>query len=152
MGKIKVTPLTRSAIKKAERRAKAIAAAPSAVIEAKMTQIDGQELLRLKFRDGKVFMLPSRSITELAGAARDQLRSIVISPLKDSIAFPKIDVHIYVPGLLAELMSPIIRPEFSRQAGRRSTTKKAAAARENGKRGGRRKREKAGGLLEKKMA
>jgi hypothetical protein len=83
---------------------------------------------------------PVRRVDELKRASQRQLARIEISPFRDSIQFPDIDASIYVPGLLADMLSPLIRPELSRRASRKGTPKKAAAVRENGKKGGRPKK------------
>jgi len=140
VGKIKIAPLTKESIRKATEKGKEIANAPSAIVSAKLERIDGNNTLRLAFRNGEVLAIPVRHVAELKGATQSQLKRIEISPLRDSIGFPDADAQIYVPGLLADVLSPLIQPEISRRAGRKSTPKKAAAVRENGKKGGRPKK------------
>jgi hypothetical protein len=140
MGKVKLTPITEDALKKANEKATLIANAPSAVMDANVEGSAPEAALRLLFKSGEAVVIPTRLIDELEGATDAQLKRLEISPLRDSIGFPDLDVHIYIPGLLVDLLSPLIRSELARQAGRKSTAKKAAAVRENGKKGGRRKK------------
>jgi len=141
MGEVKLTPITEEALQKANKKATQIATAPSAVIDAKIEDTAHGTALRLLFRNGEAVVIPTRLISELEAATDAQIRRFEISPLRDSIGFPDLDVHIYIPGLLVDLLSPLIRAEVARQAGRKSTAKKAAAVRENGKKGGRRKKQ-----------
>ena len=137
MGKVRLTSITEEAIKKADAKGAKVANAQSAVITAEIEKVSDDNALRLLFRNGEAVIIPLRLISELEGAKERQLQNIEISPFRDSIGFPDIDAHIYVPGLLADILSPLIRPELSRRAGRKSTARKAAAVRENGKKGGR---------------
>lgn len=140
MGTVKLTPITKEAVQKANEEGAKIANAPSAVIYADIEKIGNENALKLFFKNGEAVVIPVRLIRELEGATDVQLRTIEVSPLRDSIGFPEVDAHIYVPGLLADVLSPLIRAELGRRAGRKSTAKKAAAVRENGKKGGRHKK------------
>ena len=144
MGKIKLTPVTKEAIKKTDAKGAKITNSQSAVIAVEVEKISDDNALRLLFKNGEAVVIPVRLISELEGAKERQLQNIEISPFRDSIGFPEVDAHIYVPGLLADILSPLIRSELGRRAGRKSTAKKAAAVRENGKKGGRHRKKQLG--------
>jgi hypothetical protein len=91
--------LTPDEIAKATAEGERIANKPSAVVEAYVR--DG--VLCLVLKNGVRVEIPVESIGELSGATPEQVREIVVSPMRDSISFPARDVDIYVPGLLADL-------------------------------------------------
>lgn len=137
MGKVTVAPLTDEVIRKASEAGEQTARAPGALARARVERASGALKLNLLFNDGTGVAIPIPMIGELAHAKPAQLRTVIISPFRDAISFPSLDVDIYVPGLLADVYGPIVRSELGRHAGRRSSPKKAAAVRENGRKGGR---------------
>jgi hypothetical protein len=140
VGKIRIKPITEEAIREATEKGAEIASSPTAITDVKVRKLDGESTLRFAFRSGQVVAIPVRLVDELEGATEAQIRHVNVSPMRDAIAFPDIDVHIYVPGLLTDVLGALIRAEIGRRAGAKSTPKKAAAVRENGKRGGRPKK------------
>jgi hypothetical protein len=58
----------------------------------------------------------------------------------DGISIRKVDVDIYVPGLLADELGSLFSKALGRRTRGKSTTKKAATSRENGRKGGRPKK------------
>jgi hypothetical protein len=137
MGKIVLEPITPEAIQRANIRGAATANAPTAIVHADIEKVDGVLHLRLVFRDGTRLSVPTSRIEELADAKADALKSIEVSPSRDSISFPAIDADIYVPGLLCDLYGSKILAEKGRIGGKRSSPSKTIAVRENGRKGGR---------------
>lgn len=138
--KIKAQEIDDATFQHATVAGKSIANASTAILRAAVGTIMQQRALSLLFRDGEGVFIPLSAIQELADATPAQLRRIEVSPMRDSLRFPSLDADIYVPGLISEVFGQIIRPEFARAAGRRSTPKKTEAVRENGKKGGRPKK------------
>jgi hypothetical protein len=138
--KIKTQKIDEATFERATAAGESIANAPGAILRAAVGTIMRRRALSLIFRDGEGVFIPISAIQELADATPAQLRRIEVSPMRDSLRFPALDADIYVPGLISEVFGQIIRSEFARAAGRRSTPKKTRAVRENGKKGGRPKK------------
>lgn len=144
MGKVSLEPLTPAVVRLANERGAATASSPNAVVAADVAKIDGTFHLQLQFRDGSRISVPTKRIEELAGARVASLRQLEVAPSRDSIAFPALDVDIFIPGLLDALYGSTILAERGRAGGRRSSPKKTAAVRENGRKGGRPPKKKSG--------
>ena len=138
--KTKASPISAQTYRRVTKAGADVSNAPTAVSDAEVVSLAGRRVLSLLFKSGQVVAIPLDTIEELAGTAPRHLRRVEISPFRDSLHFPAVDVDIYVPGLLADKIGPLVRAEFARAAGSRLTSKKAAAARENGKKGGRPKK------------
>ncbi len=137
MGKVTLKPITPEAIRKANERGAATVNAPTAIVHAEMSALEGATYLHLAFRDGSRLWVPVSRIEELARASEEALRGLEVAPSRDSISFPAIDVDIYVPGLLADLYGSQVLAVSGRRGGKRTSPEKAAAVRENGRKGGR---------------
>jgi hypothetical protein len=137
MGSKKKVVLTDTDIEAARARGKQIAGAPSAIEEVHATL---ERTLFFTFRNGTRLEIPVSAISELAKATDQQLSAIVVSPLRDAISIPALDVDIYVPGLISDILDSNAARNFARLGGSRRTPKKRAAARANGKKGGRPKK------------
>jgi hypothetical protein len=140
MGKITLEPITPEVIRKADARAAAVANAPTAVLQADVSTLDGTSYLRLFFRDGTRLFVPVKRIEEIADAEPEALNQVEVSPARDAISFPALDADIYVPGLLSDLYGAKILAEKGRIGGQRTSFVKRQAVRENGKKGGRPKK------------
>lgn len=121
-------------IEAARARGREIAHAPSAIEEVRVTP---DRTLFFRFRNGARLDIPLREIEELSNATNQQLREIVVSPLRDSISIRALDVDIYVPGLVSDVLNSNAARNFARLGGSQKTPKKRAAARANGRKGGR---------------
>lgn len=91
---------------------------------------------------GAQFAVPARSIEGLAEAAPDDLSQIEISPSGLGLAWPALDVDVYVPALLQGVFGSKrwMAALLGASGGRVSSAAKTAAARRNGQKGGRPKR------------
>ena len=102
MGSKKVV-LTDTDIEAARARGKQIAEAPSAIEEVHATRLE----------------IPVSAISELAKATDQQLSTIVVSPLRDAISISALDVDIYVPGLISDVLDSNAARNFARLGGSR---------------------------------
>lgn len=98
------------------------------------------DTIDLTLRKGVTVRLPRRQIRELANATPAEVAKIEIQPGGDGISFRKINVDIYVPGLLADELGPLFARAMGRRSRGRTSEKKAASSRENGRKGGRPKK------------
>lgn len=93
--------------------------------------------LNLTLRNGIAVSIPRKQIRELAKADARELAVVEIQPGGDGISFRRIDVDIYVPGLLAEELGTVFAKAMGHKTRGRTTPRKAAASRANGRKGGR---------------
>jgi hypothetical protein len=101
--KIVLEPITPEVIRESNERGAATANAPTAILHAEVAAVDGVKRLRFIFRDGSRLSVPVSRIEELENASEEVLGALEVAPSRDSVAFPLLDVNIYVPGLLADL-------------------------------------------------
>jgi hypothetical protein len=133
----KTVVLSDKEIEAARERGRDIANSPSAVEEVRAMP---DRMLFFLFKNGARLEIPLAAIDELSEATESDLREIVISPLRDSISLPPLDVDIYVPGLISDVLNSNAASNFARLGGSKRTPKKRAAARANGRKGGRPKK------------
>lgn len=95
------------------------------------------DALDLTLRKGIAVSIPRKQIRELVNAEPADLLGVEIQPGGDGISFRKINVDIYVPGLLADELGTIFAKAMGHKTRGRSTKRKAAASRANGRKGGR---------------
>lgn len=88
---------------------------------------------------GVQLAVPVRLIEGLAGASAEDLADIEISPAGLGLYWPKLDVDVYVPGLLQGVFGSKrwMAQQLGAAGGHSRSAAKTAAARENGRRGGR---------------
>lgn len=114
-------------------------AAPTAVREVSYRD-QPEPALALTLNSGFQCLVPVSAIRELHGARGEQLAMVEVSLLRDALEWDELDVHIHVPGLLAEILGLVDPASAGRKGGSRTSPAKAAAVRENGKKGGRPKK------------
>ncbi|HEY2475836.1 MAG TPA: DUF2442 domain-containing protein [Candidatus Cybelea sp.] len=129
---INVPPLTEAMY---ARGRKAVRHEPFDVVRA--TYDRKADSLKLELRKGITVSIPRKHIRELTNADAGDLARVEIQPGGDGISFRKIDVDIYVPGLLADELDTIFAKAMGHRTRGRSTPRKAAASRANGRKGGR---------------
>lgn len=95
------------------------------------------DALDLTLRKGVTVSIPREQIQELADADVTDLAKVEIQPGGDGISIRRIDVDIYVPGLLADELGTLFAKAMGHKTRGRTTQKKAAASRANGRKGGR---------------
>lgn len=95
------------------------------------------DALDLTLRKGLTVSIPRQQIPELADADVADLTNVEIQPGGDGISIRRIDVDIYVPGLLADELGTLFAKAMGHKTRGRTTQKKAAASRANGRKGGR---------------
>jgi hypothetical protein len=83
--------------------------------------------------------VPDPLVQDLSGASHDDLASIEVDGRGFNLHWPKLDVDLYVPALVAGVFGTRdwMSKALARQAGRATSATKSAAARENGRKGGR---------------
>jgi Protein of unknown function (DUF2442) len=93
----------------------------------------------IRMRTGVEVRVPAAAIRELDGATPEHLAGVSLTPRGDAVCWRELDVDIYVPGLLSQVLGldEWFRRERAAEAGRARTEAKAASSRENGRRGGR---------------
>ncbi|WP_300576800.1 DUF2442 domain-containing protein [Phenylobacterium sp.] len=89
--------------------------------------------------NGLELAFPPRLAEGLEAATPAELSEIEISPLGDGLHWPRIDVDLYVPGLLSGVFGSKawMARTLGAAGGRARSAQKASAARENGRKGGR---------------
>ena len=95
------------------------------------------DTIDLTLRKGVIVRLPRAHVRELAKAAPADVAKVEIQPGGYGISFRKINVDIYVPGLLADELGPLFARAIGRRSRGRTSEKKAASSRANGRKGGR---------------
>jgi hypothetical protein len=130
---IPVPPLTDGMYRAAKRTAKKND--PTDVTAAHFNA--SADTLDLTLRSGITVRFPRTHVREIAGAPPRAVRNIAIQPGGDGISFLDLDVHISVPGLLADELGALFARAIGRRARGKTSPKKAASSRRNGAQGGR---------------
>ena len=99
----------------------------------------GTDRLVIALSNGLELSFSPKIIQDLQHATADNLSLVDISGGALAVYFPRLDVSIYLPGLLAGALGTRewMRSELAAQGGKTRSPAKSAAARENGKLGGR---------------
>ncbi|MBM3270213.1 MAG: DUF2442 domain-containing protein [Candidatus Sericytochromatia bacterium] len=126
-------------LERATAAAKKSIAGPTAVREMQYRAVP-EPALALTLNSGFQCLVPVAPASELAGASAEQLAKVEVTPLRNALAWVDLDVSIYVPGLLAEILGLVDPAAAGRKGGASRSAAKAAAVRENGKNGGRPRR------------
>ncbi|WP_029005066.1 DUF2442 domain-containing protein [Azorhizobium doebereinerae] len=95
--------------------------------------------LVVRLGTGVEIAVPVGLVEGLAGASKDDLAEIEISPAGLGLHWPKLDADVYVPALLQGVFGSKtwMAQQLGSAGGRARTAAKAASSRENGRKGGR---------------
>src|SRR5262245_46656645 len=128
---------SREAMQAANAKAKAMLKQHPTALAAHYEPKIGQVIITLN--TGLQFLLDPTKTQGLRNASRAELSKIEIVGPGLGIYFPKLDVDIYVPGLLEGHFGSKkwAAAQLGKAGGRVTSKDKAAAARENGRLGGR---------------
>jgi|GEM_PF-1407996 len=128
-------PMTDAQYARARAQGNRLLRSPLALVEARYDE--GNDALLFRFRNGSIISLPRRLVWELKGAPKSALRRVEIQPPGDAFSVRKLDVDIYLPGLIADEFGPLFASAIGKKAKGRTSEKKARSSALNGKRGGR---------------
>lgn len=139
MASPKIIEPTREELAEANRRGKAAAQSPVAIMAAEF-EPQGN-VLRVHFRNGAAVEIPRREIgvRAIADAAPEDLREVRIPPMRNYVWFPRIDEGFSVNAAIERLLGPM----FASSLGQRRSPAKKRAAQKNGAKGGRPKKKRA---------
>ena len=129
--------LTDAQIEAAEARGRSLLASEPRAVSARFDAASGRVIVELV--GGCAYAFPPERVEDLAGAPSDSLAEIEVDGIGFNLSWPRLDVDLYVPSLVAGVFGTKAwtARELARIAGATSTVRKAAAARANGKKGGR---------------
>ena len=93
--------------------------------------------------NGCTYVFPSHLVQDLSDASPEDLDTIKVDGMGFNLHWPKLDVDLYVPALVAGVFGTRewMSKAMARQAGRSKSPAKATAARANGAKGGRPKKQ-----------
>lgn len=131
-----MTQLTESEFERAQARGAAMLAEPR-VVSARFDRKTGRVTVGLA--NGCAYMFPARLVEDLSSAGPDDLTHVEVDGAGFNLHWPRLDVDLYVPALVAGLFGTRawMSKVMAREAGRVTSPAKASAARENGRKGGR---------------
>jgi len=130
-----VPPMSAAQFAAARARGARRLRSPFALLEARYDE--AEDVLFFRFRNGSTVALPRRLIWELKGARPSDLHRVEIQPGRDGFSIRKLDVDIYLPGLIADEFAELFARGMGKKALGKTSEKKARASALNGKRGGR---------------
>lgn len=93
----------------------------------------------IELENGCSYAFPVELVQDLHDADTEDLADIKVDGMGFNLHWPKLDVDLYVPALVAGIFGTRewMARELARIAGRKTSAAKAAASRANGARGGR---------------
>ena len=121
----------------AEARGRAIIEKEPRASAARYDGTSGRVTIELA--NGCSYAFPVALVQDLQGAADTDLAVIAVEGLGLNLHWPRLDVDLYVPALVAGIFGTRawLARELAGIAGRKTSPAKAAAARSNGLKGGR---------------
>ena len=133
--------LTDAELKAAEARGQVMLETEPRAVSAQYSRETGRVTVELV--NGCVYVFPTHLVQDLSDASHDDLASIEVDGMGFDLHWPKLDVDLYVPALVAGVFGTRdwMSKALARQAGRATSATKAAAARKNGRKGGRPRRQ-----------
>lgn len=127
--------ITDAQLRQAEARMAAQRAAGPCAASARHDRAAGRIVIALQ--NGVELSFAPHLAPALAQAGPDDLDRIEVAPSGLGLHFPRLDADLYLPALLAGVLSPWAASLMGKAGGARTSTAKAAAARANGCLGGR---------------
>lgn len=129
--------LTDAAFAAAEARGREMLATEPRALSARYTRRTGR--VTVKLVNDCTYIFPAQLVQDLQSASPDDLAQIEVDGLGFNLHWPRLDVDLYVPALVAGVFGTVdwINKALARQAGKVRSEAKTKAARENGRNGGR---------------
>lgn len=129
--------LTDAMLDAAEARGRKLLTTEPRAVAAHYDRATGRVVVDLV--NGCTYAFPVRLAEDLQGAGEAGLSQIEVDGVGFNLHWPKLDVDLYVPALVAGIFGTQawMTRALARIAGRATSPAKAAAARANGARGGR---------------
>jgi hypothetical protein len=129
--------LSDAAFKAADARGRELVAGEPRATGARYARKTGRVTLTLV--NGCTYIFPVQLVQDLQGADPDDLAQIDVDGLGFNLHWPRLDVDLYVPALVAGVFGTRdwMSKALARKAGAVTSEAKAAAARANGRQGGR---------------
>ncbi|MBW7920515.1 MAG: DUF2442 domain-containing protein [Rubellimicrobium sp.] len=129
--------ITDAALAVAERRGEDMLASEPRAATARHDPATGRIVVDLV--NGCTYAFPVALVQDLAGAGPDDLAEIVVDGRGFNLNWPRLEVDLYVPALVAGVFGTRdwMKKALARQAGSATSEAKAAASRANGRKGGR---------------
>ncbi len=129
--------LTDGEFSAAEARGQAMLEAEPRAVSARYNRKTGRVTIDLM--NGCSYVFPTGLVQDLSEASPEDLTDVEIDGMGFNLHWPKLDVDLYVPALVAGIFGTQdwMRKALARQAGRSTSAAKTAAARVNGRKGGR---------------
>jgi hypothetical protein len=128
---------TETQLRLAEARGRCIAASAPRAVSARYDRRSGRIVIEL--RNDCAYSFPPQLVQDLQQATAEDLAQVEVDGAGFNLHFPRIDVDLYVPALVAGVFGgrDWMKSELARVAGQATSPAKAAAARKNGAKGGR---------------
>jgi hypothetical protein len=97
-----ITAVDRKRYARARARGRAEAKSPSAVVNARYDR--RRDCIEMTFRAGVSIAVPRKLVPGLEDAATSSLKLIHVSPAGDALSWRALDLYVYVPSLLNNLL------------------------------------------------
>lgn len=129
--------LTDARLETAEARGRAMLTSEPRAVSARYDRESARVAVELM--NGCAYIFPVKLVEDLVGASAEALAVIEIDGMGFNLHWPRLDVDLYVPALVAGIFGTRdwMTKALAREAGRRTSAAKASAARANGAKGGR---------------
>jgi hypothetical protein len=99
-----------------------------------------RDVITLRLSTGALVEIPRPAVKELKNLNQGQLRALKPDNAGVTLSQRDLDIDIYLPGLLSEMLGVKPGAVLGRKGGRSRSSAKQRAARRNGRRGGRPKK------------
>jgi hypothetical protein len=99
-----------------------------------------RDVITLRLSTGALVEIPRRAVEELRNLEQEQLHALRPDNAGMTLSLRDLDIDIYLPGLLSEVLGIKPGAVLGRKGGTRRSPAKRRASRRNGRRGGRPKK------------